>query len=472
MQSKIKGKFHNYLELIEVFINEYVGKIKEEEGEDILRIGPYCIEVPFKKYIFSRLALNQRSRELNNSISEKVLSKMDIENFLVAFESDLTFPSLNWPSNHHKDLYSLMFETYAPLLEPHRRKITYYALHERFLTFMLPVLSRIPHKMVVLCESPVPDDLEHGDNIFIIELDFQWIQQNKNKYLKKLFPDFLAMFNNLELFITLLEPSTLLVVEGNHYQFEMLAILGKNKGIPVICLQQGWPGILTAQFKEMQYTYFLSWGDGFSDIFRSNNPNPSYISTGYPFKLEKSLDRTGIAFFLQAPILVSNNQTYSELLELVVYCAEQFPDRPIYVREHPEFPLNSNDIHLGHYRNIELVPPDSIALSKVFSNSVLAISIFSSTLMEALIYGTIPFIYNPNLMENYCPNLSKEGLGIEVSSLKEAKIQISNLMGNPNFLKAFAERISKNSSYYYASHGEASLGQTTRAIMEINRGNT
>ena len=197
MQSKIKGKFHNYLELIEVFINEYVGKIKEEEGEDILRIGPYCIEVPFKKYIFSRLALNQRSRELNNSISEKVLSKMDIENFLVAFESDLTFPRLNWPSNHHKDLYSLMFETYAPLLEPHRRKITYYALHERFLTFMLPVLSRIPHEIVVLCESPVPDDLEHGDNIFIIELDFQWIQQNKNKCLKKLFPDFLAIFNIL-----------------------------------------------------------------------------------------------------------------------------------------------------------------------------------------------------------------------------------------------------------------------------------
>lgn len=468
MQSNTKGKFNNYLELLDVFINEYVGKVREEE-EDNLSLGPYCIEVSFKKYVFSRLAFNNESKTLNNSIINKVLSQIQIENFLKVFKNNLTFPRLHWPSNQDKNLHSLMLDVYAPLLEPHRQKITYYALHERFLTFMLPVLSRIPHEIVVICESPIPDDLEHSDNIYLIELDFQWIQQYKNEYLIHSYPDFLVMFNNLELFISLLEPSTLLVIEGNHYQFELLAILGENRDIPVICIQQGWPGILTTQFKEMQFSHFLSWGDGFSDILRINNPKPKYISTGYPFKIEETINRNGIAFFLQAPILVSNKQAHTELLELIVFCAQRYPDRAIYVREHPEFPLNKNDIRIEEHKNIEFVPPNSIALSKVFSNSIVAISIFSSTLMEALIYGTIPLIYNPDLMNHYCPDLHKDRLGIEVNSFREAKIEISSLIDSPDYLQSFAERIEKVKHYYYASHDETSLEHTARTIMDINR---
>ncbi len=294
------------------------------------------------------------------------------------------------------------------------------------------------------------------------------IFQHQNSFLYQNFGELFSAFNTLDLFVDLLQPSGILVVEGNHHQFESLAIIGKNKSVPVICIQQGWPSILHTRFKNMQYSHFLSWGKQFSSMYKNENPKPQFISTGYPFEVKNCKNRNAISFFLQAPVLISTSKNYNELLELAFFCASQFPKMEILIREHPEYALPKYFAkQISLHTNIILVSPKNHSLSEIFSKSIVGISIFSSTIIEGLAHGVIPFIYNPDLMPNYYPDLDKEHLGIEAKSLKEAKLKITELIHDSHKIEDFQRQISNKQINYFASLNQQALETTIKTIQNI-----
>lgn len=455
---------YKYLEFIDVLISEYITHIDCEQPE-AFAIGDYNIEVPIKKFLFQRLAMDGFLKELftaNVQVNTEIVHSF-ILNWLL-----LKYGNAPKKKVANTNIHNQYFNQYKTLLEPYKNKIVYYALHERFLKFMLPILSKLEKEIVILCENEIPDDLEYSDNISLIELSHLPLSQHKGDFLQHNFPWVFHMFNTLHLFIELLQPSAILVIEGNHPQFESLAILGKQKSIPVLCLQQGWPGILHTGFKDMQYSHFLCWGPRFCELFKPMNPLPHFLITGYPFKTVDNNSKSGIAFFLQAPILISSPDANNSIVAFALFCAGQFPDRKILIRAHPEYPLSNHFVQqAANYDNILLTSQETHTLFEVFEKSLISVSIFSSTIIESLAHGTIPFIFNPGLMPNYNPNLEAEGLGVEVKSLEEAKNQMIKLTGSPSWSGELIKQINTTRKNYFNMIGSDAIMTTVDTITKI-----
>ena len=455
---------YKYLEFIDVLISEYITHVDRKLPE-AFTIGDYNFEVPIKKFLFVRLAVDNFLKELftANAHANTEMVHSFFLNWLL-----LKYGKAPKEIIANTNVYNQYLNHYKILLEPYKNKIVYYALHERFLKFMLPILSKLGKEIVVLCENKISDDLGYSDNISLIEFSHLPLSQNKGDFSQHNFPWVFHMFNTLHLFIELLQPLAILVIEGNHPQFESLALIGKQKSIPVICLQQGWPSILHTGFKDMQYSHFLCWGPRFGELFKPMNPLPHFMVTGYPFKTAAKNGKVSIAFFLQAPILLSSPDVHNSILEFALFCAGQFPDRKILIREHPEYPLSNHFVQqAANYDNIQLTPQNTHTLFEVFEKSLISVSIFSSTIIESLAHGTIPFIFNPGLMPNYNPNLQAEGLGVEVKSLEDAKSQMIKLIGSPSWSDELLNQINaKRKNYFNMTHTDATK-KTTNTIRAI-----
>lgn len=109
------------------------------------------------------------------------------------------------------------------------------------------------------------------------------------------------------------------------------------------------------------------------------------------------------------------------MVEFAFFCAEVFPHKPILIREHPEYTILNRfpKKMFDKYANIEFVTHENLGL--IFEKTEIGVSIFSSTIMEGLVYDVIPFIFNLTSMPSYNPNLEKIGGGIEVRTIEEAK---------------------------------------------------
>ena len=131
------------------------------------------------------------------------------------------------------------------------------------------------------------------------------------------------------------------------------------------------------------------------------------------FKLHSPIEshkRTAITFFLQAPVLLSSIKYFDEMLQLVTYTALSYPQIPILVREHPEYKIEKNDIaQWNDCPNIKIVSDWN--LKTVYENTKVAVSHFSSCIMEGALNGAIPLVYDPTNNSRYYPDIEKECIG-------------------------------------------------------------
>ncbi len=457
---------YEYLTLCDKLITGYTKKI-EEEYPTAFHMADCSLKVPVQKFLFMQYTFNNQLREEFNTRINTGEYLDDIESrFLEHILGRYSYieSSQEEQPEENRNYFDSLESNFKPFLN----KIIYYALHERFLKFALPVLSALPEDVVALCENPIPGDFVCSENIQAIEFSFLKLYQYQNQFLQTKFPQIFFMFNTLAGLWNVLSPQKLIVIEGNHPQFEILALLGKKDKVPVICLQQGWPGILHTGFRNMQYSHFISWGRQFSEMLEALNPIPSFIDAGYPFNVINYEKRNAISFFLQAPLLVSSVNDYNQLLELSFFCAQHFPELCILVREHPEYPLPVQFIETAKkYKNIRLTPPSAYSIDEIYGQSFISVSIFSSTIIESIAHGVIPFVFNPTSMPHYYPDLHQEELGVEVKSLDEAKEKISELINNPLLINQFRERIARRKSEFYTATGNVALQNIVNIILKL-----
>ena len=340
-------------------------------------------------------------------------------------------------------------------------RIAIYLYNNRQLKYLLPLIEEINRPLLLLCEQSVKFDIELPEYVQAIDLDYALAQRfvaTENPLIKRLSTHFILL-NSL---LRALALEGVIVLEGCHLQEQMLAEIATSLGIPSIAIQQGWPSVMHTMFRRLPYTHFLTWGDAFNSLWGEYNHRPQYIATGYPYPVKAKLS-DAISFFLQSPLFISNEDYYKQMIELAVATAERFPDRKIYVREHPEFRL-SND-WLSKLRNIpNLKIVTDYSLNDVFACSEIIVSHFSSSLLEGIIHHCIPISFDPTTDSYYWPNLESIGIGYTVKNFTEFFERIAQILSRKD---CYVESLSVQQKRFFKDYDKKALNNQIRDINKI-----
>jgi hypothetical protein len=253
-------------------------------------------------------------------------------------------------------------------------------------------------------------------------------------------------FDQIYAALALARPRCVIVAEGNAPSDAITSEACRLLSIPIICIQQGWAPFVHNGFRNMCFTKMLVWGKGFADLLQPYNPCQEFVAVGNHVlqHLAESMHelpreaRTGVSFFLQTPGLLLSKTKFLGFLNLIEWTAVTFPNTPVLVRAHPNYPLPIEfEERFAKCRNIRLMPPKTHQLEDVMAASSVAVAVFSSTILEAICVGVLPIVCNLDSLPRYSPDVEKAGAGIEVHTINEAKQAISRAVeDSPSFREA------------------------------------
>jgi hypothetical protein len=248
----------------------------------------------------------------------------------------------------------------------------------------------------------------------------------------------LGLFDALLDVLEARRPRCVTVVEGMSPGDELANRAARQLGIPTLCLQQGWSPFVHAGFRNMSYGAMAVWGQGFADLLAPSNPRQRFVAAG-SFTLAAEVDtgraelaatltgRRAVAFFLQprSPLIRSEHQ--EALLDLVARTAGRLSDRAVLVREHPGAPLATGEREALLAGGALLAEPGRFSLRAVLEVARTAVSIYSTSLVEAAAMGCVPIVFNPTSMPRYSPDLEALGAGVEARTVEEAEEAVVRL---------------------------------------------
>jgi len=95
------------------------------------------------------------------------------------------------------------------------------------------------------------------------------------------------------------------------------------------------------------------------------------------------------------------------------------------------------------------MPPEEYTLSDVYKDVCLSVSIFSTLILESIAFGVVPLIVNIVGLPSYNPDIHKQGAGIEVQSIDDAKQMINKCLTDQDYLNSFNPSISEFQKKYF-----------------------
>jgi len=293
-------------------------------------------------------------------------------------------------------------------------------------------------------------------------------------------------FGLLEFFATFLNaivkalaeirPLCLVVPEGNSPYNELFNRAGHALGIPSLCIQQGWSPVIHTGFRNMSYDRMCVWGEGFAQALAPFNPGQRFVVTG-SHVITPRIRRRGraagaIAFFLQAggsPLITA--EAAKAMLGFAIWAGEQFPEREIRVRPHPGKPLTTEEqARLAASPNVLIMPADTARLEKVLDEADIAVSIFSTTILEAAAAGVIPLIVNVAGLPHYNPDIARDGAALEVTDFDAARQALARLAGDQDFADGIGATLFHIAGRYFAGGGAAAAAAIAAQIDALAAG--
>ncbi len=166
-----------------------------------------------------------------------------------------------------------------------------------------------------------------------------------------------------------------------------------------------------AGFVDMPYTRMITWGDEFNRLWHKYNPQMECLTGGYPYPIEAEGSHHSVTFFLQKPYFVSSHRMVGQMYDLIVATALRYPDMTIQYRLHPESQI---DYHIRHRLDSlpNVVDVTDQPLHEVYAATRVAVSHYSSTIMECLAARMLPARVQPHApMALYPPTLEAESIG-------------------------------------------------------------
>jgi hypothetical protein len=289
--------------------------------------------------------------------------------------------------------------------------------------------------------------------------------------------EFFATFLNAILqALTEVKPLCLVMPEGNSPYNELFNRAGHQLAIPSLCIQQGWSPVVHTGFRNMSYDRMCVWGEGFAHALAPFNPQQRFAITGShvitPRTRLPGQAAGAIAFFLQAggsPLITA--EAARALLDFAIWAGQQFPEREIRVRPHPGRPLTGDErALLTACRNVRIMSADTAGLDEVLHGAEIAISIFSTTILEAAATGVIPLIVNVAGLPHYNPDIAKDGAALEVTDFAAARLALARLVRDREFADRFGDALARVGGRYFKSGGADAAAAIAAQINALAAG--
>jgi hypothetical protein len=154
--------------------------------------------------------------------------------------------------------------------------------------------------------------------------------------------------------------------------------------------------VIKLGWREMPYDKFLVWGDFFKGFFKLYNPTLSISTVGNP-ALDGSEELQGnrrdrILFAFQKPMgIFITMDDLSRFGSLALKTAQDFPDKTIVLRSHPDFDFEDWLVQRANkLANVELHAFNQKSLSESFKDVLACVTISSTVAFEALLSGAFP----------------------------------------------------------------------------------
>lgn len=293
-------------------------------------------------------------------------------------------------------------------------------------------------------------------------------------------PHLAARFDQQVAILNRVRPRSVVVIEGNSPVDEIARTAAERVGIPSVCIQQGWSPITHTGFRNMSFDRMLVWGEGFRALLGPHNPNQTFTVTGSPVfsaqplvATEKALltqigDRTAIGMFLPGTSRLNSAEDVQETLALARRLALRLPEAVIVLRDHPQDPAPKSAMQeLSELDNVVVAPPDSISLIQMLRAVSVAVSIYSTTLLEAAALGRPAVSFNPTSLPRYVPDLEALGAGVELSDSSTAEEAIVRLVRDASYRASFLPGLERVRKHFFAGAQANAAEQIVSAIDQL-----
>lgn len=338
-------------------------------------------------------------------------------------------------------------------------------IHQKFIRYLSPVYNRLADKSVfIICDDIVASvDLCEKQNFrYMIPEESGFIHSSSSPELLNL----AILYSRYKNTYNKINPSVLIVPEGNSSIYELFNLIGNKKRTKTICIQQGWSPVFHNGFRKMHYDIFLSWGEEFSNLLKKYNPEQKFMMTGnHAIDVEKNPNKkNSIVLLDQGVNTIISNDIHDAFINFAIHLSLEYKHMEIIFREHPGKSMKDEERYMLEKHGIKFMNSDKYALSEVLSGSFIAISFYSTTLFEAMLYDAIPFAFNLTDLPNLEPDLNQLGMGMEAKSYQDACEKISLLMTDSTISARIKNTIVENKNRFFYAYGQDALNLIVDAI--------
>ena len=271
-----------------------------------------------------------------------------------------------------------------------------------------------------------------------------------------------------------LRPESVLIIEGNAANNEIVNQACKKLGIKTVCIQQGWSPIIHSGFRNMSYSKMLVWGEGFAQLLAPYNPEQKFVAVGSHIlnPPTKTKDKTigkqkTISFFLSAPSGLLTPKIWDEYFNLIIWTAKELKDQKIIVSDDPVRPLNEEKIKLlTQFNNLTIVSPLKQKLKDTLNSSDITVLVMSTIILESIAANVFPIIFNITSLPNFFPDVNGYGAGIEVRNTADAQKILKKIAAEDDFINSFNPAMDKFRKEFFSGWGENSV---KKIIEEIRK---
>jgi hypothetical protein len=362
-----------------------------------------------------------------------------------------------------------------------RARVFFLVTHPKFVRYLRPIGERLsaPYAFLTI-EDPEMLDTLRGQNLPAVHIgltaDSLAMSKPEVDFLhEKIRPGFFESWfirlNAVRRALKVLQPDCIVVPEGNAAVYELVNQGAKAVGIPTVCVQQGWAPIVHPGFRNMSYAGMCVWGQQLAELLVPYNPKQRFVVTGnhiVGYRPQGDVrSRKAIAFFLQNGAHLIGEAVWQSMIELIEWAAKALPDYEIRVREHPGEPLRALEAErLMAGANLRLMPPDKVPLGDVLEHCRVAVTIGSSTILEAVANGVVPLILDTIGLGPYHPDIASDGAAVEVRNFRDAREVLGRLADDDDFCASFAVYLEKARQRLFARNGEQALDAIVAEIRE------
>lgn len=355
-------------------------------------------------------------------------------------------------------------------------EVLFFVINERFVKFMRPIFDVLSSKCAYITHNLKTEEYLKKEKLPHVKISHLFYTINRwsqpDSWLKRfcLLEHYDILYDTIER----LHSKSVVLVEGNAPPYEVVNQICKKLNIQSVCIQQGWSPIIHNGFRNMSYSKMLVWGNGFAHNLMGYNPKQKFIATGN-FVIQKNSgsripkragDKIKLGFLPPMRTKILNQEKLDEFMSLVPWAANEFKNSEIRISQHPTIKRSEQLEKLSKYENVTFLSSQTHSLQDIIGGNDVAVSFYSTTILESIATGALPLMVNLTSMPHYFPDIHKLGAGIEVRSTKEAKKILREFINHPEKISAFDASMKKFREEYFAYDKETALKNIVNELVK------